>query len=82
MIMPAMPFFEQTLASGSGRSRSVQWCDRKYCDRSGGHLCSPGYAKPPQLATECGKDRARSLPEMHRETSHMVDHLFGSAQMK
>ena len=30
--------------------------DRKYCDRSGDHLCSPGYAAS-AVGIECGKDR-------------------------
>ena len=33
----------------------VTECDRKYCDRSGGHLCSPGYAAS-AVGTECGED--------------------------
>ena len=49
-------FFEQTLASEAAEADRYSECDRKYCDRSGGHLCSPGYAAS-AVGTECGKDR-------------------------
>ena len=45
----------RSLASEAAEADRYSECDRKYCDRSGGHLCSPGYAAS-AVGTECGED--------------------------
>ena len=55
VLKPLCNTYERFLNEAAEADRYSE-CDRKYCDRSGGHLCSPGYAAS-AVGTECGKDR-------------------------